>query len=379
MSLMQEKTAYLISCSDHYSHRLNVADDHLRSRGYRVTYVTSDFDHVKKSKFVCNVPGAVQIPAKPYKKNLSLERILSHYCFARDVFRYLEALPQEPDVIVALLPPNFLAHFAAKYKKAHPNVKLVFDIFDMWPETFPSGRAKTLLAPVFGVWGLLRDQNLSTADFVITECGLFRRMLRLPRKRSAAVYLCAQPMGSDMEPALSREEISLCYLGSVNNVVDIPKICEFVGQLGACKPVKLHIIGAGERMQEMIDGAEAAGAEVIFHGAVYDPARKREIMNSCHFGLNVMKTTTCIGLTMKSLDYLQMGLPIINTVPADTQMFVQVDKIGLQLNGGCAEIVGAMTVAEHLQLRENVKRVFAERFARNVIDQQYEEILDMIL
>ena len=376
---MQEKCAYLISCSDHYSHRLNVIADHLRQREYQVTYVTSNFDHIKKAQFVCKVSGAVQIPAKPYKKNLSLDRILSHRNFARDVFRYLEELPREPDVVVALLPPNFLAHYAAKYKKAHPNVKLIFDVFDLWPETFPSGRAKTLLAPVFGVWGMLRDRNLDAADFVITECELFRRKLRLHRHNSAAVYLCAEPMESQVLPQLREEEISLCYLGSVNNVVDIPRICAFVGQLKQYKPVTLHIIGVGERMQEMIAGTEAAGASVVFHGAVYDPGRKQEIMAGCHFGLNVMKTTTCIGLTMKSLDYLQMGLPIINTVPADTQMLVQLDKIGLMLDGDCAEIISNMTLDDYLQMRQNVKRIFEERFTRSVIDTQYKEILDKIL
>lgn len=376
---MQEQCAYLISCSDHYSHRLNVIADHLRQREYQVTYVTSDFDHIKKAQFVCKVPDAVQIPAKHYKKNLSLDRILSHRNFARDVFRYLEELPREPDVVVALLPPNFLAHYAAKYKKAHPNVKLIFDIFDLWPETFPSGRAKTLLAPVFGVWGMLRDRNLDAADFVITECELFRRKLRLHRHNSAAVYLCAEPMEMQEKPLLSEEEISLCYLGSVNNVVDIPRICEFICQLKQHKPVTLHIIGTGERMQQLVDGAKEAGAKVEFHGAVYDPATKQQIMAGCHFGLNVMKTTTCIGLTMKSLDYLQMGLPIINTVPADTKMLVQLDKIGLMMDEKCAEIIAGMTQDDHLQMRQNVKRIFNERFARNVIDTQYQEILDKIL
>ena len=92
MSPMQEKTAYLISCSDHFSHRMNVTQEHLRKRGYKVTYITSDYDHVTKERFVCNVPDCVQIPAKPYKKNLSISRILSHYGFAKAVFRYLEVL-----------------------------------------------------------------------------------------------------------------------------------------------------------------------------------------------------------------------------------------------------------------------------------------------
>lgn len=369
----------MISCSDHYSHRMNVADDQLRARGYQVTYITSDFDHIKKERFVCTVPGCVQLPAKPYKKNLSASRILSHYCFARDVFAYLEKLPQEPDVVVVLIPPNFLAHYGAKYKKAHPNVRLIFDVFDMWPETFPSGKLKKLLAPVFGVWAKIRDRSIGNADFVITECEMFRRMLKLSRKKSAAVYLCAEPVESAVPKMVGEDVISLCYLGSVNNVVGISEICALIAELAQLKPVQLHVIGAGERMQAFLSQAEAAGAKVEFYGAVYDPQQKREIMDRCHFGLNVMKTTTCIGLTMKSLDYLRFGLPIINNVPADSQMLVKTENIGVELDENCARVIAEMTAQEHIRMCENVKRVFDERLSRRIIDRQYEEILNAIL
>lgn len=378
MSPMQEKTAYLISCSDHFNHRMNVTQEHLRARGYHVTYITSDYDHVTKERFVCTVPDCVQIPAKPYKNNLSISRIVSHYGFAKAVLRYMEALPQEPDVIVALIPPNFLTHFVAKYKKAHPNVRLVFDIFDMWPETFPSGKVKKLLAPVFGVWSWVRNHSLGAADFIITECELFRRKLRLSRNKSAAVYLCEEPLETEVK-VRSEESVSLCYLGSVNNVIDIPQICGFIKELSRYKSVQLHIIGSGEKLQELADDAKLAGANVTYHGRIFDAAQKQQILDQCHFGLNVMKTSTCIGLTMKSLDYMRAGLPIINNVPADTQMLVQVEQIGISLDDGCAAKVANMTPEQHMAMQENVKRVFDERFSRAVIDRQYEEILDKIL
>ncbi|MFQ9053482.1 MAG: hypothetical protein ACLR5H_10345 [Oscillospiraceae bacterium] len=54
--------------------------------------------------FRCTVPGCRQIHVRPYQKNLSLSRILSHRDFARLVFRELEQDP--PDVVVAQLPPT---------------------------------------------------------------------------------------------------------------------------------------------------------------------------------------------------------------------------------------------------------------------------------
>lgn len=374
------KKAVCISCSDHYDHRLHIAADCLRERGYDTTYITSDFDHTRKEAFVCSVEGCVQIPARPYRKNLSFDRILSHRNFARDVFRYLESQSQQPDVLVVLLPPNFLAHYGAKYKRRHPEVKLIFEIFDLWPETFPGGKIKKLLAPVFKVWAALRDRNLNKADYVVTECEMFRQRLGLPEETSKSIWLCADPLPGEIPlPRLSDDRLELCYLGAINNVISIPDICGLIRQLTAKKPVTLHIIGKGERQEEFVEEAKNAGAEVIFYGAVYDEQKKLEIMNRCHFGLNVMKSSVCVGLTMKSVDYFRFGLPIINNIPADTQHLVEDQGIGLQLTDGCAQQLLALDTEACVHMRACVRRVFAESFAHTVIHTQYTAVLDHIL
>ncbi|MBO4939209.1 MAG: glycosyltransferase [Oscillospiraceae bacterium] len=374
------KTACVISCSDHYGHRLNVIADYLRSVGYEVTYITSDFDHTSKQNFVCSVPGCVQLHAKPYRKNLSVDRILSHRMFARDVFRYLEKQERQPDVVVSLVPPNFLVHYGARYKKKHPNVYLIFDIFDMWPETFPFGRMKKLLAPVFCVWAWIRDHSLSRADYVTTECEMFRRLLKLPDKNSRAIYLCAPALKiPDCGVQLREDSLELCYLGAINNVIDIPAICGLLRKLVREKPVTLHIIGKGERQQELIDSAKSAGAQVHFHGAIYDDEKKQQIINRCHFGLNMMKSSVCVGLTMKSIDYFRFGLPIINNIPADTEELVRLRNIGIQCGDGCERRVLDMTAAECAAMRENVKEVFETTFEKSVIDSQYRQLFDGVL
>jgi len=374
------KTAYVISCSDHYDHRLHVLADYLRSKGYTVTYITSDFDHTSKQHFRCSVPGCVQLPAKPYRKNLSLDRILSHRMFARDVFRYLDKLEQQPDVVAALIPPNFLAHYGAKYKKKHPGVYLIYDIFDMWPETFPFGRAKKLLAPVFGIWAWIRDHNLSAADYVTTECEMFRKLLKLPEDKSKAIPLCADALTIPAcEIQLREDRLELCYLGAINNVIDIPAICALVRELTTERPVTVHIIGKGEREQELIDGLENAGAEVIFYGPVYDERKKQEIISRCHFGLNIMKASVCVGLTMKSVDYFRFGLPIINNIPSDTRILVEEQGIGIQMGENCARQMLTRSNRDCFAMRERVRQVFGDRFDKKVVMEQYRQLFDAAL
>ena len=90
----QAKRAVLISCSDHYGHRLWAVDTYLKSRGYETVYLTSDFSHDRKEVFTCSVPGCRQLHVRPYQKNLSADRILSHREFAKKAVRWLEELEQ---------------------------------------------------------------------------------------------------------------------------------------------------------------------------------------------------------------------------------------------------------------------------------------------
>jgi hypothetical protein len=321
----------------------------------------------------------VQLSARPYQKNLSVSRILNHREFARDVFRYIEGLLQQPEVLVVQLPPNFLAHYAAKYKKRHPNVKLIFEIFDLWPETFPGGKVKRLLAPAFAVWAAIRDRNLGAADYVVTECEMFRQKLGLS-ERSKAIWLCAEPLTIEKpQPQLRADALELCYLGAINNVISIPDICGLLRELTPHRKVMLHIIGKGERQQELIDAASSDGAQVIFHCAIYDAAEKQRIMDSCHFGLNILKRSVCIGLTMKSVDYFRHGLPIISTIPADTERILQTHGIGFTLGPDCAKQVCSIGNATNLAMRQRVLAVFEANFSESVIQSAIDGILTEVV
>lgn len=374
--MANEKRAVLISCSDHYAHRLFAIDEYLRSAGWSTTYVTGDFDHSSKRAFRCSVPGCVQLPARPYQKNLSLDRILSHRQYAKDVFRWLEE-QEEPELVVTLLPPNYLTQYGAAYKKRHPRVRLIFDLFDLWPETFPFGKMKKLLALPFSVWAGIRDRHLSAADLVTAECDLFREKLGRPDIRT--VYLAARPLeGVSYEFTGPFDTWQLCYLGAINNIIDIPAIARLLRSLAAYQPVTLHVIGGGERQQELLSAAEDAGARVVYHGVLYDEAEKHAVMNGCHFGLNLMKESVCVGLTMKSVDYLKHGLPLLSNIPADTERLIGERRVGVQVTGdgaACAAAVAAMGPEELLAMRANARRAFGELFDLRVICAQYETLL----
>jgi glycosyltransferase involved in cell wall biosynthesis len=158
----------------------------------------------------------------------------------------------------------------------------------------------------------------------------------------------------------------LAYLGSINNIIDIPKIKEIIETISKIKPVTLHIIGDGESKQELIDEAKAGGATVEYHGKIYDPQKKQDVFDKCHFGLNIMKSSVCVGLTMKSIDYFQHGLPIINNIPADTAEIVEEYGVGVNIGDGVNDILAVFVSSDAgIERRKSSLSVFNELFSRD--------------
>ncbi|MGI6260581.1 MAG: glycosyltransferase [Acutalibacteraceae bacterium] len=374
------KKAVCISCFHYYENRIKLIEEYLRNHGYQCTYITSDFDHIEKKVFSFKQQHAIQISTRPYCRNLSAARLISHYLFSRDAFRQVETI--DPDLLFVMVPPNSIAKFAAKYKKKHSKVRLILDLYDLWPETFPNGKAKRLLAAPFALWRRVRDRGLNAADLITTECNLYQKVLQrqLGGKPTGVLYLCRScATCAKLPDALSTKELNLCYLGSINNIIDIPTIAALLGEIAKLRPVKLHIIGDGESRDGLIDCAENAGAEVIFHGKIYDAAEKQKIFDICSFGINIMKASVCVGLTMKSLDYFAGGLPILNTIGGDTYELVEKRKIGLNV---CREdirrtavLAAGVSVEENLQMRQNTLGVFNEIFSKEAFCAQLDRLL----
>lgn len=103
-----------------------------------------------------------------------------------------------------------------------------------------------------------------------------------------------------------------------------------------------------------------------YHSKLYDAAEKQLIFDQCHFGLNIMKKDVCVGLTMKSIDYFQHGLPIINNIQADTAEIVELYKIGFNLTDtNIQELVYEITnidLEQFVEMRKTPK-VFNDFFS----------------
>lgn len=386
---MRYMKTIIINCFDTYEHRVRLLQAYFLKQAHEVCVFTSDYRHFQK-RYRHKVPdGFIFVHADAYQRNLSAARLHSHDKFTKDVFAAVET--KQPDLIWVLAPPNSLVKQAALYKKSHPKIKLVIDMIDMWPETMPVPRflnagtqnLRIKYLPPFSWWKGLRDRYIDVADAVVTECELYQSVLKSKCDAGKLHTLYLAKADSDLPPVSAATDSiappgdrwALCYLGSINHIIDISSICSIITNLPKReKCPALHVIGDGEQRNELLEAARIAGAEVIYHGKVFDPLEKQCILDGCHFGLNIMKDSVFVGLTMKSLDYFAAGLPVLNNIKGDTWTLVEKNHIGINLGSENKPKDWYNTA-----YRDNVRTVFRKYFTEKAFEDKVSEILNTMM
>ena len=240
----------IVDCFDTWEHRVDLLYKVLVSEGHKVKCLMSDYRHFEKVKRADEKKDFVFFHAEPYKKNISIARLRSHVQLSYSIFNYIYKHSDKVDLLWVLSPPNVFIRDAANLKRANPRVRLIVDLIDLWPETMPMGRIKPLLKP----WKMLRDKKLRYSDTVVIECNLYQAVLgkTLEGLDVHTLYLAREDKGYKPDLHLPEDKIALCYLGSINNIIDIDGIARVVKMCQKVKPVILHIIGDGEKKEELV-------------------------------------------------------------------------------------------------------------------------------
>lgn len=363
--------AVIVSSFDTYLERIELLKEYYENSGYETIVILSNFKHFKKEFVKEERNGFVYVDTKPYYKNLSIDRLYSHHKFAKDAFKIVDEI--KPDLLHVLIPANSLAKEANNYKKTNSKAKLYLDLIDLWPETMPIGKLKGIFP--FTLWKNIRDKNLNNANIVFTECNLYKNVLNKEHDdKFKTLYWAKKDDPVESHINLKANELHLCYLGSINNIIDIDLIATICKELNEIKHVSLHIIGNGEKKQELLEKVEETNVTIIDHGVIYDKKLKQDIFDQCHFGLNIMKPTVCVGLTMKSLDYFQGGLPIINSIKADTTELVKRYKVGYN---DLSTLINDISTLDNLKLRRNVLKLYNDHFSKNVFFEKMKKMEEL--
>ncbi len=380
------KIAVIVTPFDNYSYdvRIKYIERSLASLGYDVVVLSADFDHRKKCHYDAHRDNLELLHVPAYKSNLSFQRMYSHYCFAKAIYQRIKEI--NPDFIYGSTPPNYLVKFLAKYKKEFPKVKLVLEVGDLWPETLPlSGKIKKFAAPALYVWRRLRDNYIAKGDGLICECDLFKDVIGKHAiiDNVQTIYLCKEDQWSDaFIPKEIGDTLNFAYVGSINNIIDIDLIVDFLAAVQQKRKVHFDIIGGGENAERLIQLCDRSNIDYQNHGLVYNEKEKCNILGKCHFAFNIMKTSVVVGATMKSLEYFHSGLILINNITSDTVEIINRYDCGYNLQETgieeTAQKVIDLTKEEIYNKQIASRKVFSDLFDERVITNQFTKYIEKI-
>lgn len=356
-------------------------------KGYKPTLLYSNFHHNKKEKVQYSEENWIAIPTMKYKKNISFLRLVSHIIFS--IKASILTISLKPDLVYIAIPPNTAA-FITSFFLRKSNAKIIMDVVDLWPETFPfKGILMKVLKPFLNIWKYFRNQALNKASIVLFECQYYKDFLENEGtfiKNSEIIHLSKLTKENE-EISIKQvnsnfEELKLCYLGSINHLIDIDLIIQLIILINESKTVIFNIIGVGERKELLISKLIENNISYIDYGGVYDESEKMSIMEECDFAINLYKKETVIGLTYKSIDYFSAGLPIINSIKGDTWSLVQEYNNGFNCVEAdiqkIADKIIKLSRFEVTQMKLNTLKLYQEKFSYKVIKANLDRVTDEI-
>lgn len=375
----KQKTCVCISCFNHYETRMKHVIRFFESKGYKAIYITSDYNHFEKRYFKADFPNTIQVHVPQYNKNMSFARIKSQVLFSKEVYKYIKKT--KPDIIFSQFPPNSLVRNLTYYKES-AGCKLVLDGYDMWPESLPlSKTVKRILKPIFNIWANLRDNNIEKSDLILAVSSSMVNSVKEKWKRVPVKLFLPGVITQDL-PSLSfavDKKLSFCYLGNINHITDIDLMEEVLGELNNHKMISLHIIGEGQRLDELVRRLNDKGVKVICHGVVMDTSAKKEIYSLCNMAINFPREVIQSTMSLKSVEYMGVGLPFINSAGGDTWEIVDRGNIGINvdrnnLSQGISKILSLME-SDLLKMHNNCIDYSKKRFETQNLEDIFKEVL----
>ena len=374
---MKHVDIVIITCFASNEPRAKCIQKYFENYGKTVLIISTDFIHRGKY-YRKDLPEKILlVKTKAYKKNLSFMRLFSHFDFSRKALSF--ASIYSPELVYVMVPANSLAFFAARFKKKY-SIPFIIDIVDLWPESLPCGKIKNW-GP-FLLWKQLRDQNLKYADLIITECDLYQKKLNLCSKNFPyqTVYWAQENETKYKYQFVEKDTqdvIQFFYLGSINNIIDMDGIIRFLNEIKKCRKIIIHIVGDGEKRHELLQFLASSNIPYNFYGYIYDAEKISRIAAKCHWGINMMKSTVEVGLTMKSVSYFQLGLPIINNIKGDTWNLIKEYDAGINIVEN-QNIFEAMSEKNINDLSKHAYSLFENLFSKEAFERQLSLALSLM-
>jgi glycosyltransferase involved in cell wall biosynthesis len=323
-------------------HRGGYFASFLAAHGHDVTWWTSTFDHMRKTR---RFEEDQTIRLNPwleirllggggYRSNLSLARLRDHRRIAGKFARLAAAEADPPQIILAALPTIELCLEAVRFGRRR-GVPTVLDMRDMWPDIFVDSvpaLARPLMRLLLGGMFLQARRACAGATAItgITEAFVDWGLKRGGRPRSELDrafpmgYLSAAPAAEKIAAAekfwdqqgvvADADRPVACFFGTLGRQFDLDTALAAAQVLEARgSKFRLVICGTGDRFEHYRESA-AGLSNVLLPGWV-DAAAIHVLMRRSACGLDPLSDRYDFLATInnKAIEYLSAGLPVVSS------------------------------------------------------------------
>lgn len=351
-------------------------------REYEIQLLCGNYDHNSKTKVHYDIDVAEEIDVIPYKKNMSLTRMISAWKFGLNIKKRIKNM--EADIIYVVGPPNSTAYLLRKTAKKK-GAFFVSDIYDLYPETIPFNKNIKKAANICGFWwwSYLRNSVINKCDCFIGSCKYYFTLLNLKEcEKLKVVPLCKSEKSVRRTEILDTDKLNILYLGALTGNYDFEGLVEIMEKINKTKPAKLSIIGDGPRKEWLLKELDSRKIPYDFLGRVYDEDMKANVMKKCHFGFNGFKENVAIALSYKSMEYMSNALALINCCKEDTWDMVNQKNIGINYNHAIidqvVEKICQFSPEEIFEMQNCAAMQYDENFSYECYKKKMDELFENI-
>ena len=353
-----------------------------------VEIITSQFDHISKEQRVnqaYDLKTKITLLKEPtYRKNVCIQRFVSHNYFGRQVKKYLESR-KKPDVIYCAVPSLDCAYYAAKYARKN-KIKFIIDVQDLWPEAFKMVFKIPVLSDLI-FYPMMRkaDYIYSCADKIVGVSKTYCERAKKVNKKNAEcipVFLGTKLDLFDKyvdENKIERndDKFILGYCGTLGHSYDIKCVLDAMICLrnNGYSNICFWIMGDGPLKNDFEKYAVENQLDVVFYGRVPYP-KMCGLLASCDACVNPISKGAAQSIINKHGDYAATGLPVINTQSnPEYRELIDIYKCGI--NCECAnseQLAEAILYIMNTSDERTIMGTNARNFAEECFDRRYSYI-----
>lgn len=354
------------------------------SQSHDVLLITSRFRHYDKSfRRHEDAEAASQgrlkvmlLEESGYGKNVSLERVASHYRFVKNFEQWLKnCRPSEQDIVYSAYPLIATNLLLGKHK-ARLGYKLIVDVQDVWPESFSSvvpflKKVPHKLLPFASRAN--RAYRCADALVAVSQTYLDRAKEANPNVPGEAVYIGTDFAAIAPPPRFRSKTVRLFYLGTLSYSYDVETVCKGVRKLlDDGENVELHVMGGGPDLEKLKQYENRA---IKFYG--YLPySEMMSIAKACDIAVNAIHSHAMQSVTNKLSDYMALQKPILNS-QTNAEVLDLMNLLPHE-NYRSGDVDGFVQAAKNILKRKNDSVQSDEIVRRFRRDVAYQKIVNLI-